>query len=168
MRNASRSLSAFCDRRGMINVVCPVPSVFGSASLRFTAFLNNNIGYSFLEICSSMKANSVANVENSYNYILRRHILNFIIVMGIKKIGNNILKDECMGRNILTIALSFFVLSSLISRIYCVYNFLVVVTIAPIVPSSYLFVDVTNILIVMFDMKLYSLHTSSIFSMLVL
>ena len=86
-----------------------------------------------------MKANSIANVENSYNYILRRHILNFIIVMGIKKIGNNILKDECMGRNILTIALSFSVLSSLISRIYCVYNFLVIVTITPIVPSVHWF-----------------------------
>ena len=168
LRNASRSLSAFCDRRGMINVGCPIRSVYGSASLRFTTFLNNNIEYSFLEICSSMEANSVANVENSCNYILRWQILNCIVVMDIKKIRNNILKDECMGRNILTVALSFSVFPSLISRTYCVYNFFVVVTIAPIVPSTYLSVDTNSLLIILFGMKLYSLHTGYMFSMLVL
>ena len=167
-RNVSRSLSAFFDRRGMINVEFPVRSVFGSASLRFTAFLNNNIGYSFLEICSSMEANSVANVGNSCNYILRRHILNFIVVMDIKKLGNNILKDECMGRNILIVALSFSVFPSLISRTYCVYNFFFIVTIAPIVPSTYLSVDANSLLIVLFGMKLYSLHTGIMFFMLIL
>ena len=72
-----------------------------------------------------------------------------------------------MERNKLIVSFSFSELASLTSSVYCVPILFALVTIAPIVPSTYCFVCSRRVLIDVFGMKLYSWNIGEIFSILV-